>query len=133
MLIPNTNDDLKTDFEIEVQPSKTYKIEDNKIVGFCDNIEAIKQTINCILNTERFDYLIYSWNYGVELKNLIGKQKDYIMSELKRLIKEALIQDDRIEDVTNFEFTSLKNSLSVKFTIKTTDGANIESEKVVNI
>lgn len=133
MLIPNTNDDLKTDFEIEVQPSKTYKIEDNKIVGFCDDVEAIKQTIFCILNTERFDYLIYSWNYGVELKNLIGKQKDYIMSELKRLIKEALIQDDRIEDVTNFEFINSKNSLNVRFTVKTTDGANIETEKVVNI
>lgn len=133
MLIPNTNDDLKTDFEIEVQPSKTYKIEDNKIVGLCDNVEAIKQTIYCILNTERFDYLIYSWNYGVELKNLIGKQKDYIMSELKRLIKEALIQDDRIEDVTNFEFTNSKNSLNVKFTVQTTDGVNIEAEKVVNI
>lgn len=133
MLIPNTNDDLKTDFEIEIQPSKTYKIEDNKIVGFCDNVEAIKQTIYCILNTERFDYLIYSWNYGVELKNLIGKQKDYIMSELKRLIKEALIQDDRIEDVTNFEFTNSKNSLNVKFTVQTTDGVNIEAEKVVNI
>lgn len=133
MLIPNTNDSLKTDFEIEVQPSKTYKIEDNKIVGFCDDVEAIKQTIYCILNTERFDYLIYSWNYGVELKNLIGKQKDYIMSELKRLIKEALIQDDRIEDVTNFEFTSLNNSLSVKFVVQTTNGVNIESEKVVNI
>lgn len=133
MLIPNTNNSLKTDFEIEVQPSKTYKIEDNKIVGFCDDVEAIKQTIYCILNTERFDYLIYSWNYGVELKNLIGKQKDYIMSELKRLIKEALIQDDRIEDVTNFEFTSLNNSLSVKFVVQTTNGVNIESEKVVNI
>ena len=55
------------------------------------------------------------------------------MSELKRLIKEALIQDDRIEDVTNFEFTSLNNSLSVKFVVQTTNGVNIESEKVVNI
>lgn len=133
MLIPNANDSLKTDFEIEVQPSKTYKIEDNKIVGFCDDAEAIKQTIYCILNTERFDYLIYSWNYGVELKKLIGKQKDYIMSELKRLIKEALIQDDRIEDVTNFEFTSLNNCLNVKFVVQTINGVNIESEKVVNI
>lgn len=55
------------------------------------------------------------------------------MSELKRLIKEALIQDDRIEDVTNFEFTNSKNSLNVKFTVQTTDGVNIEAEKVVNI
>lgn len=130
MLPQQIGTEIESDFEIETQSNKTYKIENNKIVGFCDGLEAIKQSIYCILNTERFDYLIYSWNYGIELKNLIGQQKDFVMSELKRLIKEALMQDDRIEDVIDFEFENKRNSLAVKFNVITNIG-NIEMEKEV--
>lgn len=130
-MIPKVENNI-TDFEIETQASKTYKIENNRIVGFCDGLEAIQQTIYCILNTERFDYLIYSWNYGVELKNLIGKSKDYVQTEIERLITEALMQDDRIEEVTNFEFTYKKNNININFNVITTIGT-IEAEKVVNI
>lgn len=129
-MIPNTVKEF--DFEVETQPSNTYKIENNKVIGFCDGLDAIKQTIFSILNTERFDYLIYSWNYGIETKNLIGKSKDFVMSEIKRLIKEALTQDDRIDDVTEFNFYSNKNYLNVNFKVKTVDGT-IEIEKVVNV
>lgn len=131
-MIPNTGNELTNDFKIETQPSKTYKIENNRIVGFCDGLEALKQTIFCILNTERFDYLIYSWDYGVELNNLIGKPRDFVIAEIKRVIKEALIQDDRIEDVTDFTFSNGKNYLNVKFKVKTVSGI-IEAEKVVNV
>ena len=50
MLIPNANDSLKTEFEIEVQPSKTYKIEDNKIYTYlayyCGRLEEYEVTIS---------------------------------------------------------------------------------------
>ena len=131
-MIPNTVEEFMDDFEVETQPSNTYKIENNKVIGFCDGLDAIKQTIFSILNTERFDYLIYSWNYGIETKNLIGKSKDFVMSEIKRLIKEALTQDDRIDDVTDFNFYSNKNYLNVNFKVKTVAGT-IEIEKVVSV
>ena len=131
-MIPNTVEEFMDDFEVETQPSNTYKIENNKVTGFCDGLDAIKQTIFSILNTERFDYLIYSWNYGIETKNLIGKSKDFVMSEIKRLIKEALTQDDRIDDVTDFNFYSNKNYLNVNFKVKTVAGT-IEIEKVVSV
>lgn len=131
-MIPN-NDNLQ-DFEQETEPNKTYylNIENNTITGFCDGIEAIKQAIYKILNTERFDYLIYSWNYGIEFKNLIGEPKTYVIPELERVITEALLQDDRIEEVTNFEFISEKNIVNVKFKVITKLG-NIEIEKAVTI
>ena len=129
-MIPDIENDLISDFQIETQTSRTYKIENNRIVGFCDGIEAIKQTIYNILSTERFDYIIYSWNYGTELKSLIGKSKDFIISEIKRKIKDALIQDDRIEDVTEFEFSNSRNYMNITFKVKTISGA-IEIEKVV--
>ena len=126
--------EFQEDFEIEENASKTYKIniEDNTIEGFCDELEAIKQAIYCILNTERFDYLIYSWDYGSEFKHLIGEQSTYVIPELERVIKEALIQDDRIEDITEFEFIQEKNKIITRFKVITVLG-NIEAEKEVKV
>ena len=126
--------DIQEDFSIEEQANKTYKLntEKNIIEGMCDEAEAIKQTIYCILNTERFEHLIYSWDYGVEFKNLIGEKRTYVIPEVERLIKEALMQDDRIEDITDFEFTQSKNTITAKFKVITQNG-DIEMEKEVNI
>ncbi len=126
--------DIQEDFSIEEQANKTYKLntEKNIIEGMCDEAEAIKQTIYCILNTERFEHLIYSWDYGVEFKNLIGEKSTYVIPEVERLIKEALMQDDRIEDITDFEFTQSKNTITAKFKVITQNG-DIEMEKEVNI
>lgn len=91
----------------------------------------MKQTIYCILNTERFEHLIYSWNYGIELKNLIGESSTYVVPELQRVITEALLQDDRIEEVNNFNFEIIKDKLIVTFNVITTVG-EITIEKVVS-
>ena len=133
-MIPSVQDDLQEDFDIITQPTKTYKldIEKNIIVGYCDGIEALKQAIYKILNTERYDYLIYSWNYGVEIKNLIGEETTLVIPELERIIKEALMQDDRIEDVTDFEFSIKENIVTTKFKVTSVEGV-AEIEKVVSI
>lgn len=133
-MTPNTNNILQSNLEVAEQPSKTYylDIERNTITGYCDGIEAMKQTIYCILNTERFEHLIYSWNFGIELKNLIGENSTYVIPELQRVITEALMQDDRIEEVSNFEFEVNKNKITVTFKVITTVG-EITIEKVVNV
>lgn len=133
-MIPSTNTILSTDLEVERQPSKNYKmhLEQNIISGFCDELEAMQQVIYKILNTERYQYIIYSWNYGIELLDLYGEPVTYVCPELQRRITEALVQDDRIESVDNFEFdTSEKKIVKVTFTVHTIFG-NVESEKVVN-
>lgn len=132
-MIPKNGNELIEDFEIKTNPSKTYylDINKNKIIGMCDDEVAIRQAVYMILNTERFEHLIYSWNYGVELKNLIGENKTYIIPELERVIKEALIQDDRITDVNNFEFKSEKKNISVTFNV-VTDIGEFVMDKVVN-
>ena len=132
-MTPNTNNILQSNLEIATQHNKTYclDIEKNTITRFCDGIEAMKQTIYCILNTERFEHLIYSWNYGIELKNLIGESSTYVVPELQRVITEALLQDDRIEEVNNFNFEIIKDKLIVTFNVITTVG-EITIEKVVS-
>ena len=133
-MIPSTNDILSTSLKVEQQPSKNHKlhIDYNTIGGYCDGLEAMKQVIYKIINTERYEHIIYSWNYGVELRDLFGQPVNYVMSEIKRRITESLIQDDRIEKVDEFKFDVIKKrTVSAKFTVHTIFG-DIQEEKVVN-
>ena len=63
-MIPSVSNSMIANLEVETQPSKNYKmhIQDNIISGTCDGLEAMKQVIYKILNTERYVYSIYSWN-----------------------------------------------------------------------
>lgn len=123
------------ELEVVEEPSHTWKIdfENKRIVSYIDEIEAMKQAIYLILNTERYRHEIYDWNYGVELSDLFGKDKAYVYSELKRRIREALIVDNRITDVTNFEFESInRNTILARFTVNTVFG-DIQTSREVNI
>lgn len=134
-MIPSTTAFLEQDFEIEEQPTHTYKmnLESELVRGYTDGQEAIKQAIYKILNTERYQYIMYSWNYGVELLDLYGEPISYVCPELERRITEALTWDDRIKSVDNFEFNiSKKGEILVTFTAHTIFG-DVVAEKVVNI
>ena len=104
----------------------------DRINGYIDDIDAVVQAIYLILSTERYKYIIYSWDYGVELVDLFGKPIPYVMSEIPRRITEALTQDNRITDVTNFEFEQHGNRLFVTFTVLTNIG-NISTEMEVDV
>lgn len=133
-MIPKLQDDLMQDLEdVETEPSLTYKmdLERNKILGYCDDLEAVKQAIYKIIYTERYDYVIYSWDYGIELKELFGEPVSYVIPELQIRITEALMADDRIQNVYNFEFNTVKKStVFVTFSVDTTIGTidNLEME-----
>ena len=133
-MIPSVTGFLEQDFEIETQPTNTYKmeLESNLIRGYTDGQEAMKQAIFKILSTERYQYVMYSWNYGIELIDLYGEHVSYVCPELERRITEALTWDERIESVDNFEFdTSKKGEVLVTFTAHTIFG-DVTAEKVVN-
>ena len=133
-MIPSTNTILSTNLEVAVQPSKNYKlhIEHDVVNGYCDRLEAMRQVIYKILNTERYQYVIYTWNYGIELADLFGEPVSYVCPELKRRITEALVQDDRIDYVDSFEFDlTEKRTVKVAFIAHTIFG-EIQGEKVVN-
>jgi hypothetical protein len=132
-MIPISNiSDLQVD-DVQ-QPSQTYKINaaTSTVAGYIDGIDAVKQSVELIMSTERFAYPIYSWNYGIELESLIGKDFEYVSAEIKRRIKEALIQDDRITDVSNFKYVNQGDELLVEFEIESNYG-KFDSKTVVNI
>ena len=115
-------------------PTKTYKIniDKNRINGYTDELDAVIQAVYLILSTERYQYVIYSWDYGVELVDLIGKPMPYVVSELPRRISEALTQDNRIDSVVDFKFETHSKKLLVTFTVVSKIG-NIPTELEVDV
>ena len=116
-------------------PNKTYclDVQRGRISGYVDDIQAMEQAIYKILNTERFEYNIYSHQYGVELDELIGGDPFYAMGDLERRISEALLQDNRITSIVNFSIMSpLDDELHMSFTVVTTVG-EIHIEREVKI
>lgn len=68
---------------------------------------ALEVWIYKALKTERFEYLAYSWQYGIELKPFIGKvmgvQERY--SELQRVITECLMVNPYVRSIDSFSIT----------------------------
>lgn len=95
-------------------------------------LEAIEQRAYLLLHTERYDHLIYSWAYGVELMQLIGAPISYALPELKRVIYEALMQDEDIMGVDDMEFAVNRGTVCCNFVIHTKYG-DIQAEKAVKL
>ncbi len=134
-MTPSAAEDLELDFEIEEAPGKTYYMDnaDQRIRGCVDGLEAVKQAAFKILNTERYQHIIYSWDYGIETMDLYGEPISYVCPELERRITDALTQNSRIREVADFEFESVKRgSLHVTFTIYTIYGM-VQMEREVDI
>ncbi len=106
-------------------PTETYLVDKStgtiKKVG--GGLEAMKQAIEIILDTERYQNQIYTSNFGRELKKLIGKPPEYVTSMLKRRIQEAFSSDKRILSVNDFLFDATDlGTLRCTFKVKTVYG-----------
>ena len=134
-MIPSATVFLKEDFKIEEQPTYTYKmnLQSDSVRGYADELEAMKQAVYKILLTERFQYIMYSGNYGIETLDLYGQHISYVCPELERRITEALLWDERIQSVDNFEFdVSKKGIVKASFTVHTVFG-DVLTEREVKI
>lgn len=126
-------DDLTLDFEEDEQAkTRTFglDIKNNAIGGMVDELNALRQSIYLMLNTEADQYIIYPYTYGVNTLDLIGKPHYYVAAVLPDRLKETLLSDDRITGVSDFEFEVETNKLHAKFIVHTIYG-DIEEETVV--
>jgi len=134
-MIPSAAVFLEDDFETVREPTYTYKmdLESNSVCGYTDELEAMKQAIYKMLMTERYQHVMYSWDYGIETLDLYGEPISYVCPELERRITEALLCDERIEEVSDFEFDTLqKGTVKASFTVHTVFG-EIQAEREVNL
>ena len=115
-MIPNSDKEI----EIVSYPTLTYGLNfaTQRIDAFIDNKEGLRQSIYLMLSVNRTEHLIYSWDYGLEIMDLIGEQATYVIPELERKITECLLQDDRINAVDSFELVQLdKNKVAISFIV----------------
>lgn len=108
---------LNTDYEIDFN---TGRLTGRIITG----LAAVVQWARLTLATERYFYSQYSWDYGSELQNLIGKNhsKDYIESEVKRILNEALLINEAIKGIEDLKCGSNGEKLKISFGLETIYG-----------
>ncbi|MGE4274115.1 MAG: DUF2634 domain-containing protein [Desulfitobacterium sp.] len=113
------------------ETSRTYKMTETKIQGNADELDALKQAIYKVLSTEKYEYPIYSFFYGIELESLLGKDPAYVKIEMKRRIKECLLQNfAEIKSVENFWFENNGDELLCVFEVVSIYGSETISKGV---
>lgn len=131
--------DLKTPelYQSDIKPSRTYYLDfaNGEIKGMVDGRAAIEQFIHKVLKTPRYRYPIYSANYGCEIDQLIGQgfTGPFIEAEIIRVTTEALIYDERVDRVYNFDITADGDNVWINFTVDTAEGTLEISEVFANV
>jgi Protein of unknown function (DUF2634) len=134
-LQPATDRVIEVDSTATIQPSKTYRLDSNasEIGGLIDGEEALRQFIAKAIRTARYRFMIYNGDYGCEIEDIIGANvsQELLNVEIPRFIREALIYDDRIDDVVDFVITRDSDKVYVAFTVVTADGTNFTEEVAI--
>ena len=113
-------------------PTKRFYVDptSHRISGMCDNYLAIKQTVEIILNIERFKWQIYSPYFGMQWEGLIGQSPGYVASELQRRMLDAFSVDSRITGISDFQYTVDGDVMTVTVTVNTVYGGVNERMEV---
>lgn len=120
--------DIEDALEEKEQPSKTYYIDFNKkrIIGKCDGIDALKQFIHKALITVRGKFpILYSDDYGSDIENAVfgdTPTQEYLLTVIPQLVKDCLLVDDRIIDVSDIEVNIDGENLYINFTVQSDFG-----------
>ena len=133
-MLPDVNTEL-TELEVTTPPSKPYNLDTvrNRIGAMIDGREAIMQAVQNILYTEGYANVIEGGDCGVGLYRLVGKDVEFVVADLEATITEALLTDDRIESISNFQIgRSSIDSVIASFTVNSIYG-NIPMQAEVAI
>ena len=110
----------------------TYYVDpvSRRISGMCEGYKAVKQTVEIILNIERFRWQIYSPYFGMQWKGLIGQNPGWVASELQRRMLDAFSVDDRITGISDFQYTINGENMTATLTVDTIYGGVQETVEV---
>ena len=133
----------------ELSDTQTIKEEDSQVVKvpkeyginfqtgqltgkIVEGLEAIKVWIWLCMHTERFRHAIYSADYGTSLEQYIGHMlsQEYINTDCESEISDALLINEYIESIEDFEAVKDGEHLRVSFRAVTKFG-NIEVDENV--
>lgn len=100
-----------------------------------EGAEAIRVWVWLCLKTQRFRYPIYSWDYGADVEQYIGKAltDEYLEVVLKNEIEDALKVNRYITGISEYTFVRQGEKVEIRFTINTTLGEAIQEEYDVRL
>ena len=86
--------------------------------------EGIKVWIYKAIKTNRYEFEIYTWDYGSEIESLLGKgfQIGFIKSETKRYIEEALSVNPYITKINKIDVDFKADILTAYVDLETVYG-----------
>lgn len=133
----------------ELSDTKTIKEEDSQVIKapkeyginfqtgqltgkIVEGLEAIKVWIWLCMHTERFRHAIYSADYGTSLEQYIGHMlsEEYINTDCESEITDALLINEYIESIEDFEAVRNSDSLNISFRVVTKFGSIEVDENV---
>lgn len=100
--------------------------ETGKLTGkIVTGVDALCVWAYLALKARRYQWVIYSWQYGEEYTNLIGYSfdEDYLYSEVKRYIEECLFINEHIIGIEDLEVSQPKETLYIRFKMVTDVGS----------
>lgn len=126
---------IKEDDGQVVKMPKEYGIDfaTGQLTGkIVEGLEAIKVWIWLCMHTERFRHAIYSADYGTSLEQYIGHilSEEYINTDCESEISDALLINEYIESIEDFEAVRNSDSLNISFRVVTKFGS-LEVDEVV--
>lgn len=115
------------ELEEEIIPPKEYGIDFNtgQLTGeIVEGREAIKVWIWLVLQTPRYRYYIYTWDYGNEFEDLIGQAytEEYIEAAAQWMTEDCLLENEDIQSISEFSVSMAGDTLTVSFTANTIYG-----------
>lgn len=126
---------VKEDDSQVVKVPKEYGVDfrTGQLTGkIVEGLEAIKVWIWLCMHTERFRHAIYSADYGTSLEQYIGHMlsEEYINTDCESEISDALLINEYIESIEDFEAVRNSDSLNISFRVVTKFGS-LEVDEVV--
>ena len=115
--------DLSTDEE-EDYIIRDFEVDwDNMTLtgNIVEGLDAIVQWVNNTLRTKRYEWTIYSWEFGEEYTDLLGHSysQEYLDNECKRMLTECLQEHPYIQGIENLQVVVEGDHLHLYFTLIT--------------
>ena len=119
-----TNEELPIFREVLIDFETGAPVMNNGNFIIVEKNEALKVWGWKALNTERYRYPGYSWNYGTEFEALIslGLSSEAMKEELKRQVEEVLKSNPYITGVKNIDFEVDGSYIKFSFSLITIYG-----------
>jgi len=125
-----TPEEIEENNDLPLMKEYKWDFENNKFdkrngkLQVVEGLEAIEIWIYKVLLTERYKWFVYSWDFGNELKGLIGTQysPELVKSKAVRQLRECLLVNPYINNITNIRIDLSDDELQLEFKVNTIYG-----------